>query len=257
MCFYAVASFYNVWNVALRIELAEQMAIDSIGLTIGLVSFFAASLDVLDRVSTAKTYDKDFQLFANKVETERFRLLLWGQAVGLARSQPEGNSVSSQQHELLQDLRIRQKVCELLMSVIQLFEDSEAMKGKRGRIRFLARRQVPPVIAAASNNSRGRAEIQIRSTFTMMKMRWALSGKKKSEELLQNLIYFVDKLHKLVSTLGIYATGICEQPPRALVAANNALSIRRQSRAMHANFRACMMIPLLARQHLCRTEGSD
>ncbi|KAF8535515.1 hypothetical protein BDD12DRAFT_808506 [Trichophaea hybrida] len=193
-----------------------QMAIDPVGLTIGLVGLFTASLDVLDRISTAKAYRKDYQLFVTKAETERFRLRRWGQVVGLARE--DGVSV---QHELLQDSMIEEKVCELLMENV-------------GEYTFLPRRQETPVIAAASNNSRGWAGIQMRSTSamstsTMMKMKWALSGKKKSEELLQNLIYFVDKLYELVPTSGIHPTRTSEKPPAAT---NNTLSIRRQSRTM-------------------------
>ncbi|KAF8252072.1 hypothetical protein K440DRAFT_609910 [Wilcoxina mikolae CBS 423.85] len=208
------------------------MAIDPIGLTIGLVGLFAASLDVLDRISTAKAYGKDYQLFVTKVETERFRLWRWGQAVGLAR----GDGVSVQQHELLQDPRIEEKVCELLTLAIQLFEDSDAigMKGERGRVTFLSRRQATPVIPVASNNSRGRAGIQMRSTSamstsTMKRVKWAISGQRKSEKLLQDLIYFVDKLHELVPTSGTNSVRISQELPET---ANNALSARRQSRTM-------------------------
>jgi len=209
------------------------MSIDPVGITIGLVGLFAASLDVLDRISTAKAYDKDYQLFVTKVEYERFRLLRWGQAVGLARVGPAADRVCSQQHEFLQDPRINEKVCELLTWAIQLFEDSDTVKSRHNidceLITFLPWRHAPPVTSAASEHSWRRAGIQTRRTSAMMEIRWALSGKRKSEELLQNLRWFVDKLHELVPTSGIHPAGISGQSPATI---NNALNLRRQSRTM-------------------------
>ncbi|KAF8252073.1 hypothetical protein K440DRAFT_19100 [Wilcoxina mikolae CBS 423.85] len=166
------------------------MAIDPVGVTIGLVGLFAASLDVLDRISTAKAYGKDYQLFVTKVETERLRLQLWGQAVGLA---PAGTTLASQH---LQDPRIRNKVQELLMWAIQLFDDSEAIKKRhaptRALIAFLPGRNTSPITGVRGGGS------------TAMKMRWAISGKRRSEKTLQELGWFVDKLHELVLTSGIH-----------------------------------------------------
>ncbi|KAF8252078.1 hypothetical protein K440DRAFT_609914 [Wilcoxina mikolae CBS 423.85] len=62
------------------------MPVDPIGLTLGLASLaslFTTCLDVLDRISAAKSYGSDYNLFITKVETERLRLFRWGQAVGL------------------------------------------------------------------------------------------------------------------------------------------------------------------------------
>jgi hypothetical protein len=209
------------------------MSIDPVGITIGLVGLFAASLDVLDRISTAKAYGKDYQIFVAKIETERFRLLLWGQAIGLAPVELAADGICSQQHELLQDPRVNEKVCELLTWAIQLFEDSDTIRRRhnidRALITILPRSQAPPVTAAASEHSWGKAGIQTRSTSTMVKMRWALSGKRKSEELLQNLRWFVDKLHELVPTSGIHPLGISKQSPATI---NNAFGLRRQSRTM-------------------------
>ncbi|KAF8535516.1 prion-inhibition and propagation-domain-containing protein [Trichophaea hybrida] len=166
------------------------MAIDPVGVTIGLVGLFAASLDVLDRISTAKAYGKDFQLFVTKVETERLRLQLWGQAVGLA---PAGTTLASQH---LEDPRIRNKVQELLMWAIQLFDESEAVKKRhaptRALIAFLPRRNTTGITGVRGGGS------------TTMKMRWAISGKRRSEKLLQELGWFVDKLHELVPTSGTH-----------------------------------------------------
>ena len=62
----------------------------------GLTSLFSVSLDVLDRISTAKSYGGDYHLFAAKLAIEQRRFFRWGQAVGFTRTQ---------QHELLQKSR--------------------------------------------------------------------------------------------------------------------------------------------------------
>jgi len=87
--------------------------IDPGGVTLGIAGLFSTAVKVVDRISAAKSYGEDYQLFFTKVVTERMRLSRWGQAVGLARgvrSEVDGESSQNhdsriqQQHELLQDL---------------------------------------------------------------------------------------------------------------------------------------------------------
>ncbi|KAF8538280.1 prion-inhibition and propagation-domain-containing protein [Trichophaea hybrida] len=183
------------------------MAIDPIGLTFGLASLpglLTACLDILDRISTAKSYDKDYRIFRTKVETERLRLLLWGQAVGLA---PSSLSPSPEQ---LQDPRIRKAVCELLTWAIQLFEDEEVIRKRyissgtsaKAFVTYLpGRNNVAQMVAVSVDYPCGRAKGNVK-TSAMTKMKWAISGKKKLEKLLGDLSWFVDKLHELVSISG-------------------------------------------------------
>jgi hypothetical protein len=189
---------------------------EHIGITLSITSLFAASLDVLDRISAAKSYRKDFRIFVAKVETERLRLFLWGQAVGLTR---ERDGESSQQHELLRDPIIREKVCELLTWAIQLFEDSDTVRKRystsssitiesptRALVAFTpgpdsatgTTNQASPETVAASNNPRRRAGFHLTNTLTTLKIKWALSGKRKSEKLLQDLGWFINTLRELV-----------------------------------------------------------
>jgi len=180
---------------------------EPVGFTVGVAGLFAVSLDVLDRISAAKTYGKDYQTLVTKVEIERLRLLLWGQAVGLSPA-ADGISASPQQ---LQDPRIQGAVCELLSWAIQLFKDSETFKKRHTTTGITTRelstflpsrsssgRQISVVTTTAIDSPRGRAGLHQKKASAMMKMRWALSGKRKSEKLLEDLSWFVDKLHELV-----------------------------------------------------------
>jgi len=180
---------------------------EPIGLTLSITGLFAASLNVLDRISAAKSYGKDYQIFITKVKTERLKLLLWGQAVGLTPA-TDGISASPQQ---LQDPRIEDAVCELLTWSVQLFEDSEKVKRRhnssgsstRAFIALLPRRSSTTRQISAMTIDNAHENLRIRhKASTMMKIRWAISGKRKSEKLLEDLSYFVNKLHELVPTSG-------------------------------------------------------
>jgi hypothetical protein len=110
--------------------------IDPGGVTLGIAGLFSTAVEVVDRISAAKYYGEDYQLFVTKVVTERMRLSRWGQAVELAqgvRSEVDGESSQNhdsriqQQHGLLQDLEIRNAVTELLAWAVRYFEDTEAV----------------------------------------------------------------------------------------------------------------------------------
>jgi len=192
------------------------MVFEQLGITLSIAGLFAASIDVLNLISTAKSYPKDYRIFVAKVETERLRLFRWGQAVGLTR---ERDGESSQQHELLRDPRMREKVCELLTWAILLFEDSDTVRKRysisssitiesptRALVAFTpgldratgTTNQASPENVAASNNPRRRAGFRLTNALAILKIRWALSGKRKSEKLLQDLSWFVNILRELV-----------------------------------------------------------
>jgi hypothetical protein len=202
------------------------MPVEPIGLALGLASLpglFTASLEILDHISTARSYGKDYHLFVTKVETERLRLFRWGQAVGLA-----DGGIS---HEMLQDPAVQRGVYELLQWAICFFEDSEVVKRRHsierptrgitsisfvpGRVSSLgklgANRETSVVVATAVNNPRERAEKSQKEASTLTKVKWAISGKAKSEKLLQELAWFVDRLQALVPIPGpqqpLQATG--------------------------------------------------
>ncbi|KAF8540109.1 hypothetical protein BDD12DRAFT_630874, partial [Trichophaea hybrida] len=55
--------------------------VNSVGLTLNLASLaslFTTCLEVLNRISAAKSYGLDHELFVTKVKTERLRFVRWG-----------------------------------------------------------------------------------------------------------------------------------------------------------------------------------
>jgi len=163
--------------------------------TLGVSGLFSATLDALDRISAAKSYGSDYHLFIAKVATERLRLSRWGR--------------QALQHELMQDSEIQNAVCELLAWAIWFFEDSDKLRKRhrrpsRGFITFLPGRSSSMSMNTARppafNFPRDRVEKLQKEASALRKLKWALSGKKKSEKLLQELAWFIDRLYALVPT---------------------------------------------------------
>jgi len=189
--------------------------IDPAGLTLGLAGLYSAAVEVIDRISAAKSYGEDYQLFVTKVRTERLRLFRWGEVVGLARVGSETNAEFSQQHdsrtqqhELLQDSEVRDAVTELLEWAVHYFEDADGILKRNavgGSTFFPGRRSSQVLSATGSTVSVGsypRARVGKfqKDASAFSKVKWAISGKRKSEKILQELSWFVDKLHELVPT---------------------------------------------------------
>ncbi|KAF8252077.1 hypothetical protein K440DRAFT_636253 [Wilcoxina mikolae CBS 423.85] len=177
------------------------MPVDPIGLTLSLAGLYTTILNVLDRISSAKSYGSDYALFITKVETERLRLFRWGQAVGLT----DGGG-----GEALMDPAVRRGVRELMAWAVVLFEDAAGIHSRErrrliayvpGRSNSLSTQRV--VTTTAFENPRDRAGRWQKEASTLRKMRWAFSGKSKAERLVQELGWFVDRLHALVPVTGI------------------------------------------------------
>jgi len=190
-------------------------AIEAIGLTLGVLGvagLYSTALDAIDRFSAAKSYGEDYQLFVTKANIERLRLFRWGQAVGLVRvggSPQQHDSRIQQQHKLLQDPAVQGAVCELLAWAVCFFRDAEGVKKRhggrgsgstRGFITLRSSSIMSNTRALAFNHisprdSAGRMQ---KSASALSKIKWAFLGKRRSEKLLQELSWFVDKLHELV-----------------------------------------------------------
>ncbi|KAF8252068.1 hypothetical protein K440DRAFT_636246 [Wilcoxina mikolae CBS 423.85] len=190
------------------------MPVDPIGLAFGLAGLpglFTACLDILDRVSDARSYGEDYHIFVAKLKTERLRFLLWGRGAGLA----EGGIP----HELLQDPVVREGVCEVMQWVIHCFENSEMVRVRPGggRIRaLLGRRNVVGMVkqAQVGNLALGRTRERGQNTSLdrpreravklqkeaslLMKTKWTLSGKRKAEKMIQQLGWFIDGLYSIL-----------------------------------------------------------
>ncbi|KAF8533432.1 hypothetical protein BDD12DRAFT_899065 [Trichophaea hybrida] len=168
----------------------------------GLSGLFNASLEVLDRISDARSYGKGYHMFNAKIKTERIRFFLWG---------------------------LRQGVQEATEWVVHCFENSDVVRMGHGSSRprpartsleFLPRRSSFLKLSATQQTSlatpvtdfcpertanqasgcpRARAvELQKKASL-LMKMKCVFSGKRKSGVVLQELSWFIDILYSIIS----------------------------------------------------------
>jgi len=179
---------------------------EPISLALGLTTLFSSTVAAVGRLATAKSYGKDYHLFVTKVETERLRLYLWGQAVGLTGGE-----------ELRVDPAVRHGVRELLAWAVVFFEDAEDVGKKHGvgkpicgLIAFLPGRNssnslsttTRQTVITAFEHPRERGERLQKQASTLSKVNWAFSGKSKAERLVQELRWFVDTLYALIPISG-------------------------------------------------------
>jgi hypothetical protein len=120
----------------------------------------------------------------------------------------------------LQNLAVQWTVWELFRQAICFLEDSEVVKKRHGaktrtwrfisfvpgRIGTLhtlgAGRENSVRVSTAVDDPRGRAGMLQRQASTLKKVKWAFSGIPKSERLLQELGWFLDRLHALLPISG-------------------------------------------------------
>jgi len=161
---------------------------------VGLVGLFTTSLEIMVRISAARAYGEKYELFISKLELERARLLIWGR---------DGR------HERLEDPIIRQNVGEILGWLKDTLEKAEGMKKQyglrdqenheaenRGQETSLHISRVATDVIVSSPARRAKETHGKASTWR--KIRWSISGQRKTLELLNELRGFINSLYELV-----------------------------------------------------------
>ncbi|KAF8246127.1 hypothetical protein K440DRAFT_632601 [Wilcoxina mikolae CBS 423.85] len=156
---------------------------------IGLVGAFTSSLEIFDRISAAKAYGKEYELFNSLLELERARLQIWGR---------DGS------HERLADPIIQRNVGEILGWLQDTLEKAEAVK-KRYGLQHHGQTASSNIMTVGtfttgiivSSPARRVSDTHERAS-TWRKLRWSVSGQKKALELLNELRGFINKLYEFV-----------------------------------------------------------
>ncbi|KAF8533079.1 prion-inhibition and propagation-domain-containing protein [Trichophaea hybrida] len=165
---------------------------------IGLVGALTSSLEIFDRISSAKAYGKEYELFISLLELERARLQIWGR---------DG------MHERLADPIIQQNVGEILGWLQDTLERAEAVK-KRYGLQHHGQRESSNIMSVGkfttgiivSSPARRMSDTHGRAS-TLKKLRWSVSGQKKALKLMNELRGFINKLYEFVPiAVGVEAT---------------------------------------------------
>ncbi|KAF8246126.1 hypothetical protein K440DRAFT_375311 [Wilcoxina mikolae CBS 423.85] len=196
----------------------------------GLVGLFTTTLEIFDRISAAKAYGERYELFISQLELERARLLIWGR---------DGR------HERLEDPIIRRNVGEILGWLKDTLEKAETMKKRyglqdqgnheqenRGLGSSLTISRVETVTADITISSpERRARETHGKASTWRKLRWSISGQKKTLELLNDLRGFINSLYELVPVVADVESALFDAIQRHV----DTISLQHPSLLSHTN----------------------
>jgi hypothetical protein len=174
---------------------------------IGLVTAFDSVISIMDHISTAREFPKQYAFFADKIQIERGRLGIW---------KLHG------QHHRLRDPLVGENVERTLRWILQLLKEVEVIEtkysGERNNKRRLWRRDTWTISGSTSVlRTTGGTTMVTRSatdspTFMISKrarIRWAVFGKKDVKEPMEELGRLVDYLYEFVPL----ATAWMDQTP--------------------------------------------
>ncbi|KAL1716740.1 prion-inhibition and propagation-domain-containing protein [Schizophyllum commune] len=190
------------------------------GLVIGATSILAlweTCVQVFDIVVSGQNYGMDSEIARVKLEVERVRLLMWGQAVGLSnvRLPEEGVTSPGPCHPRLGRPEVTDAVMRILGCIHHLFKDTDALQRRYGLQKTSERSSVSAVLDISPENNASSATI-LESVFkkayaslqkssrrnnriTTLRKRayWAILDKTKFSLLVQEIRAFNDSLSAL------------------------------------------------------------
>jgi len=181
--------FANILKYLDQIVSVIQRIMEPVSFIVGLTGLFSAAVTIIERTSAGKSYGEESATFISKIEAERLRLSLWGEAVGLAGG--------GELHERLRNPLVYKSVVELFAWAVHFFEDSERHSARHLRAPIVQQDDLRLSHRATIRHSV--VKLQKRAP-TWTKIKWAFSGQKKSENLLKELGWFINELEALVPT---------------------------------------------------------
>ena len=182
---------------------------DVAGLVIGVVTAWETCIQVFEIIDSGKKYGMDYEVLRVKLEVERIRLLVWGEAVGL--SEVERGKPSPDTRLNRED--VRTVVLRLLGCIQHVFEQSEQLQNRYGLNPVqpaIVDVQEPPtqsqailisIFTRTYENIRRSARNRQRTTPLTRKTIWAIHDKKKFQTLIAEIKDFNDGLEALFPDL--------------------------------------------------------
>ena len=182
---------------------------DVAGFVISVVTAWETSVQVFEIIDSGKKYGMDYEVLRVKLEVERIRLMVWGEAVGLSeveRGRPSPDARLNRED-------VHTVVLRLLGCIQHVFEHSERLQGRYGlrpvqptipdaqeppiQSQFI----LDPIFKRAYESLRRSARDRQRTTPITRKTIWAVHDKKKFQTLIAEIKDFNDDLVALFPDL--------------------------------------------------------
>jgi hypothetical protein len=170
-----------------------------IGIT-GLVGVFKECVEFFSQIAALRYYGHDFEILSLKLDIEKTLLLQWASRVRLAKTDHDTR---------LADETTQKTVVRVLTSIKLLFLKTATLAEKHG-VQKAEPRELEELVEADPTISAPRLD-QLTQDFDAFKIfdrdtkvsiftktRWMIKDKDKFALLLQDISYFVQKLHEIV-----------------------------------------------------------
>ena len=182
------------------------------GLIIGsVITAWETCVEVFEIIDSGKKYGMDYEALRAKLEVERIRLLVWGEAVGLSEVGQGRPSPDASARLYRED--ICTAVLRLLGCIQHVFEHSEHLQDRYGlrpvQPTIVDAQELPTqsqlisgsVFKRAYQSLRRSAKDRQRTTPSTRKTIWAVHDKKKFQMLIAEIKDFNDSLEALFPDL--------------------------------------------------------
>lgn len=157
---------------------------EAIGLAVGVVGLaglFGTCMDALDRFASWNNFREDVDHVHNHLEREKYRLKIWGRAVGV-----DDRVVSANHHEALDDPVMLAMISKQLSEIEKLCTSMDSA--------------FTPIVGSSSEaHPKGRFSTESRlGESRRQKLKWTMRDKAKWTEAAKRLATLVQDLHVLV-----------------------------------------------------------
>jgi hypothetical protein len=181
--------------------------VEPVSLTIGVValaSLFSTCVECFEYFSSAKDLEEDFEILLVKLDLEKTRLLIWGNAVGVLKADGEGRIIE------LNDAKRVELIGRCLESMKNLLSDTDRLQSVYG---LQSTAQANSCIGRSSNivskNSMNLFKTSYRrfwarfagdqaKTTLASRTRWAIHDKARFEGLITDLKDIIDGLNQVL-----------------------------------------------------------
>ena len=182
---------------------------DVTGFKISVVTAWQTCVQVFEIIDSGKNYGMDYEVLRVKLEVERIRLLVWGEAVGLSEVE-QGKPMPDAR---LNREDVRTVVLRLLGCIQHVFEPSERLQDRYGlrpvQPTIVDTQEPPtqsqmilgPIFKRAYESLRRSAKDRQRTTPLTKKTIWAVHDKTKFQTLIAEIKDFNDSLDALFPDL--------------------------------------------------------
>ncbi len=178
---------------------------EAAGLTVGaiaLASLFTTCVQCFDCVQLTRTYGRDHELLITKLEVEKTRLLIWGDAVGIFDTQ------GSNRDARLDCPHIQPILERTLNCILLIFTDTEKLRKRYGAIpeeeqstALSANRM--NIFRASFTTFQARVQDLQQQASLQSKIRWAIHDRDKFTTMVSDLRQFIDGLRNITDSSGV------------------------------------------------------